>query len=203
MDHGQGSGGDRGKRKRLASKQKPKRGRGHASYIPSDRTIDEGFAEEQRLERIGRTIPMIPDSPPHISTFGDSYMWDNRDVFVFVPPHDRDNHKVLDYSLSWKKTEEARENNPYTVERNGDLDSRFWNAFQSDFYATAILSKKKGKISKMQFIDFGDLQSRDDHEFNAAIKACDRFELTEIMGFRHDWNKEILAQFHATYFWDR
>jgi hypothetical protein len=53
----------------------------------------------------------------------------------------------------------------------------------------------------MQFIDFGDLQGR--KEFNVALTTYDRFDLTEIMGFRHDWNKEVLAQFHATYFWDQ
>jgi hypothetical protein len=100
-----------------------------------------------------------------------------------------------------KRTAAAREINPYAVERNDDLDYRFWNAFQSDFYVIAILPKKKGKISNMQFIDFGDLQGR--KEFNVALKTYDRFDLTEIMGFRHDWNKEVLAQFHATYFWDQ
>jgi hypothetical protein len=43
----------------------------------------------------------------------------------------------------------------------------------------------------MQFIDFGDLQGR--KEFNVALTTSDRFDLTEIMGFRHDWNKEVLA----------
>jgi hypothetical protein len=27
--------------------------------------------------------------------------------------------------------------------------------------------------------------------------------MTDIMSFRYDWNKEILAQFHATYYWNR
>jgi hypothetical protein len=198
MEHGQGSGEGHGKRKQLASKHKPKRGRGQASYVPSDRTVDEDFVEEQRIDSIGRTIPVIVDSPPHISMFDDSYMRDSNSVFVFIPPHDNDNHKVLNYSLSVKKVAEAREINPYAEERNDDLDYRFGNAFQSNFYATAILSKKKGKISNMQFIDFGDLQGR--KEFNVALTTCDRLDLTEIMGFRHDWNKKVLAQFHATYF---
>jgi hypothetical protein len=125
MEHGQGSGEGRGKRKELASKQKPKRDRGQTSYIPSDRTVDEDFAKEQRIDRIGRTIPMAVDSPPHISMFDDSYKRDSNGVFVFIPPYDNDNHMVLDYSLSVKRTAAAREINPYAVERNDDLDYRF------------------------------------------------------------------------------
>jgi hypothetical protein len=44
------------------------------------------------------------------------------------------------------------------------------------------------------------MQEKQEPEFNAAIKACDRFELSNIMAFQYDWNEEILAQFHVTYF---
>jgi hypothetical protein len=47
------------------------------------------------------------------------------------------------------------------------------------------------------------LQEKKEPEFNTAIRICDRFELTAIMSFKHDWNMEILAQFHATYFWNK
>jgi hypothetical protein len=57
--------------------------------------------------------------------FDDSYMRDNNSVLVFIPPHDNDTHKVLNYSLSVKKVAEAREINPYAEERNDDLDYRF------------------------------------------------------------------------------
>jgi hypothetical protein len=62
------------------------------------------------------------------------------------------------------------------------------------------MTKPRGKICKMQYVDFNELQDR--NEFAAAIKTCDRFQLTDIMSFRYDWNREILAQFHATYFWN-
>jgi hypothetical protein len=32
-----------------------------------------------------------------------------------------------------------------------------------------------------------------------VIKICDRFELSDIMGFQYHWNEEVLTQFHATY----
>jgi hypothetical protein len=50
----------------------------------------------------------------------------------------------------------------------------------------------------MQFIDFSELEERS--EFAAAIKTCDRFQLTDIMSFSYDWNRQILAQFCAIYF---
>ena len=170
----------------LTTKQKVKRDRGQASYTPRDKDLDEDLAEEENIQRMGRTIRVWPDSPLHISEFDSSYMRENTDGFNFNPPQNSDNHKVIDYSMSWKKTGEAREIDPYSSDRSDGIDYRFWNAFQSDFYAIAILSKSKGKISKMQYIDFGDLESRDDHQFATAIKTYDRFEMTDIMSFRYD-----------------
>ena len=39
-------------------------------------------------------------------------------------------------------------------------------------------------------------------EFNKAIKAYELFGLTDITSFRYNWNEEVLAQFHATFFCD-
>ena len=47
------------------------------------------------------------------------------------------------------------------------------------------------------------MQEKDDLEFNKVIKICDRFQLSDIMGFQYNWNEEVLAQFHATYFYDQ
>jgi hypothetical protein len=102
-------------------------------------------------------------------------------------------HPVIDYSKSWKGTEEAKEMDPYATRKVMGVDYRFWNVFHSNFYATAILTARKGKICKMQYIDFDDLQEKEEPEFNTAIRICDRFEPTAIMSFKHDWNVEILA----------
>ena len=103
---------DRGKRNVMSTKQKVKRGRGQATYIPSDRNLDEDLAEEERIQKMGMTICVWPDSPLHILEFDSSYMRDNTDVFNLIPPQNSDNHKVIDYSMSWKKTGEAREIDP-------------------------------------------------------------------------------------------
>jgi hypothetical protein len=82
---------------------------------------------------------------------------------------------------------------PYATRKVMGVDYRFWNVFCSNFYATAILTARKGKICKMQYIDFDDLQEKEEAKFNTAIRIYDRFELTAIMSFKHDWNMEILA----------
>ena len=81
------------------------------------------------------------------------------------------------------------------------IDYRFWNEFYSNFYATTILASKKTKIIKMQYIDWDEMQEKEEPEFDKVIKICDRFQLLDIMGFQYNWN-EVFAQFHATYFYD-
>lgn len=88
----------------------------------------------------------------------------------------------------------------FESDRTHGIDYRFWNVFHSNFYAIAIFAKGKSKISTMHYVDFNDLQERNEYEFATAIRICDSFELTDLMSFRYDWNREILAQFRATYF---
>jgi hypothetical protein len=92
---------------------------------------------------------------------------------------------------------------PYATQKIMRIDYRFWNVFHSNLYATSILTSKKGKICKMQYINFNELQDKEEPEFNIAINICDRFELSDLMSFRYDLNEEILAQFHATYYWNK
>lgn len=192
---------DRGKRKVLNTKAMTRRGRGRAAYAPQDR--DEMFKEEARRQQEGYTIPVTPETPVHISEFDFRYMRDDDSEFVMKAPEDRVRYHVVDYSRSWRGVTDARSINPYANEKDRDLDYRFWSVFHSNFYITVLLDRPQGMISKMQYIDFQDLTDRDDPAFAAAITTCDRFQLTDIMSFRYDWNREILAQFHATYFLDQ
>jgi hypothetical protein len=79
-------------------------------------------------------------------------------------------HPIVDYSRSWKGTEEVREMDPYEMAKLLAIDYRFWNVFHSNFYTTAILPARKGKICKMQYIDFNELQDKES-EFNTAISS--------------------------------
>jgi hypothetical protein len=111
-------------------------------------------------------------------------MRDNNDEFVLKAPQDNIRHPIIDYAKSWKGTGQAREIDLYAANKLLGIDYQVWNVFHSNFYATAILTKPRGKISKMLFIDFSELEER--NEFAATIKTCDRFQLTDIMSFRYD-----------------
>jgi hypothetical protein len=87
-------------------------------------------------------------------------MRDSWDVFELRDSQDTVAHPVIDYSKSWKGTEEAREMDPYATRKVMGVDYRFWNVFHSNFYAIAILPARKGKICKIQYIDFDDLQEK-------------------------------------------
>ena len=65
-----------------------------------------------------------------------------------------------------------------------------------------IFNSKKSKIVKMQYVDWEELQAKNEPEFNKVIKAYDHFGLSDLMSFRYNWNEEVLAQFHATYYCD-
>jgi hypothetical protein len=55
--------------------------------------------------------------------------------------------------------------------------------FHSNFYATAILGARKSKIMKMWYIDWEEIQQKEEPEFDKVIRIYDRFELSDIMGF--------------------
>ena len=138
----------------------------------------------------------------HLAEFDRSYIREvDREMLMKVPDDSRQ-HPVIDYSKSWKLVEEARQINPYAVRKDLGIDNRFWNEFHSNFYATTILGARKTKIRKMQYIDWDEIQKKEP-KFDKVIKVYDRFELSDIMGFQYNWNEEVLAQFHTTYFYDQ
>ena len=44
------------------------------------------------------------------------------------------------------------------------------------------------------------MKGKNEPEFNKVIKAYELFGLTNIMSFRYNWNEDVLAQFHATFY---
>ena len=53
----------------------------------------------------------------------------------------------------------------------------------------------------MQYVDWEEMKAKNESEFNKVIKAYELFGLTDIMSFRYNCNKEVLAQFYATFFY--
>jgi hypothetical protein len=110
-----------------------------------------------------------------LTEFDGSYIRDFDGETLMRAPNDSRQHPIINYSKSWKLVEEARQINPYAAHKDLSIDYRFWNEFYSNFYATAILSARKTKIRKMQYIDWNEIQ----------IKVCEHFEISDIMGFQN------------------
>ena len=81
---------------------------------------------------------------------------------------------------------------PYTVPKDMGVYYRFWNEFHSDFYLSMLYNANDSKILKMKYIDWEHLESKRDRDFNQVIAACKRFNMYDLMGFRYDWNTEVL-----------
>jgi len=95
----------------------------------------------------------------------------------------------------------ARAENPYVWLNDRGIDYRLWSLFQFDFYKTVILAKEK-KIVQMKYIDRDHIESMNTLDSKRVIDIVTEHGLKDIMGFQYDWNREILAQFHATFFYD-
>jgi hypothetical protein len=92
-----------------------------------------------------------------------------------------------------KKLQKLRDKDPYSSERTTSY-RRFWATFQQDYYATVII--KKPKITHMaQYVDWTYMESKGDPIFTELSTVCGRQRVKELMGFRQDWNKEIIARF--------
>jgi hypothetical protein len=192
MEHGDDD--RRGKRKMVDQRDKdpPRRGQGMSIAAGSsaaprghgDRGRREQYIKnEERLEMTGHTTDAIPDTPLHLTEFDSSYIRHFDGEMLMRAPNDSHQHPIVNYSKTWKLVEEARQINPYAVRKDLGIDYRFWNEFHSNFYATAILGARKTKLRKMQYINWDKIKDKEELEFDKVIKVCDRFELSDIMGF--------------------
>jgi hypothetical protein len=69
--------------------------------------------------------------------------------------------------------------------------------FQQDFYETIILTRKK-QVSEAQWVDWRHMVEQDNPIFNQVVAPCTNLHIKEIMGFKFDSNKEVIAQLFAT-----
>jgi hypothetical protein len=64
------------------------------------------------------------------------------------------------------------------------------------------VAKNMGPIVKVRYIDWKYYEDLNNTMFNSIIEKCKEVGLYDIMGFRYNWNKEILAQFHCSYYYN-
>jgi hypothetical protein len=96
----------------------------------------------------------------------------------------------------------ARKEDVYKFEKAKNLERRFWCQLHQDFYSSVVLRKGKAPIIPCKYIDWAYFEKLNDPFFNQVIAKCKEFGLYDIMGFRYDWNKEILARFHSSLYYD-
>jgi hypothetical protein len=52
----------------------------------------------------------------------------------------------------------------------------------------------------MKWIDFTHLEAVEEPVKEDVLEFVDKYKMRDIMSFKYDWNIEVLAQFHATFF---
>jgi hypothetical protein len=117
-------------------------------------------------------------------------------------PVNPSSHQIVNY-LGMGKTEAARRKRrewPYGEPKDmaSGIDYRFHTFFQWDFYSTAIIAKKKGIIAEARWIDWAYMERANNAVFRDVIDVCTSLRIKPLMGFRHSWNMEVIAQFYAT-----
>lgn len=141
-----------------------------------------------------------PDTPKRLTVFNDSYIIPFPSDVQERKPQDSKQRARTDYKKQLKAVQKCRSSYPYSVPKNKDVDYRFWNEFHSDYYQSVLFNSKKSKIHHMKYIDWSYLESMGNSDVDDVIAACKRFNLYNLMGFKYDWNREIILQFFATYY---
>jgi hypothetical protein len=80
------------------------------------------------------------------------------------------------------------------------IDYMFWSVFHFKFYETVLNTKMK--LIKMKWIDFTHLEAAEEPVKGDVLDLVDKYKMRDIMSFKYDWNIEVLAQFHATFFYE-
>jgi hypothetical protein len=116
-------------------------------------------------------------------------------------------HMYRDYSKNALAVRGQREEDVYRYLKGEGLEDQFWCDFHRDFYQTVIknpklVEKNMVPIVKMWYIDWKYYEDLNNTVFNSVTEKCKEVGLYDIMGFQYNWNKEILAQFHCSYYYN-
>jgi hypothetical protein len=145
---------------------------------------------------------LIPTLPPNIRVVDTSInLREPGSVLGFAE------HMIRDYSKNALAVREQREEDVYKYLKGEGLEARFWCDFHRDFYQSVIRNPKLAAknmvpIVKMRYIDWKYYEELNNTVFNSVIEKCKEVGLYDLMGFRYNWNKEILAQFHCSYYYN-
>jgi hypothetical protein len=115
-------------------------------------------------------------------------------------------HMIRDYSKNGLAVREQREEDVYRYLKGEGLEQGFGVIF-IEISITVIRNPKLAAknmvpIVKMRYIDWKYYEDLNNTVFNSVIEKCKEVELHDLMGFRYNWNKEILTQFHCSYYYN-
>jgi hypothetical protein len=51
-------------------------------------------------------------------------------------------------------------------------------------------------------VDWQHFENLGKPEVEEVLEVVNKYQMKDLMGFKYDWNAEIIAQFHATFFYD-
>ena len=97
---------------------------------------------------------------------------------------------------------DARQEDVYRLQKCEGLERCFWCQLHQDFYTSIVLKGSEVPIVPCKYVDWKYYEVLNDPFFNEAIAKCKEMGLYDIMGFRYNWNEEILAQFHSSLYYD-
>jgi hypothetical protein len=97
---------------------------------------------------------------------------------------------------------EAHKEKVYKYDKSEGLERRFWCKLHEDFYSSVVMRKSHAPIVPCKYVDWKYYEDMKDPFFNEAMDKCKEMGLYDIMGFRYDWNEEILGQFHSSLYYD-
>jgi hypothetical protein len=166
---------------RAATRAPPKHKQGVAAYI------------------CPKTPPrLIPTLPPNVRVVNTPInLREPESVLGFAE------HMYRYYSKNALAAREQREDDVYRYLKGEGLEASFWCDFHRDFYQTVIrnpklVAKIMVPIVKMRYIDWKYYEDLNNTVFNSVIEKCKEVGLYDFMGFHYNWNKEILARFHRS-----
>jgi hypothetical protein len=90
---------------------------------------------------------------------------------------------------------------PVYVGRWMCTNQRFWSFFHTDWYRSVYLPKRKSVV-ETKWVNWEWMSRRRNKYFNDIKEACDTLELTKMMCFKYDWNKEVICQFYSMLYFD-
>ncbi|RLM60186.1 putative copia-type pol polyprotein [Panicum miliaceum] len=113
--------------------------------------------------------------------------------FAVAAPRDYHNQSIT------VKNQRAIDVYPY--QKNEGLERRFWCDFHKDFYASVIIRKDDAPIVPMKYIDWEYFENMNDPSVNAVIAKFEEYKLRDLMGFKYNWNTEIICQFYCSLYY--